>query len=227
MLSAAALRCCSGSLPSCTPPYFWHPRSYKHLFTASGDSKQGSSTGRASWGPAHANRKDLFLLGFYFSYKQWPSLPASDFPRPPSPPASTWCGRKRGLEGTTEPRAESLQRCCSAAPWNCSPSLGLLWAVAANQLCFAATRVWSYLCLCDRQSMYTETAALAWPETLLPFPSSPLPPPLPCRLLKQELLLAPVTEQRLRRGDMLCSCAQSLISNPEDTVSQEECVHRV
>lgn len=149
--------------------------------------------------------------------------PSIRFPPAPLTPGLHLVREEVGPGGDN--RAESLQRCCSAAPWNCSPSLGLPWAVAANRLCFAATRAWSYLCLCDSQSMHTKTAALAWPDTLLPLPSSPPPPP--CRLLKQELLLAPVTEQRLRRGDMLCGCAQSLISNPEDTASQEECVHSV
>lgn len=120
--------------PLLHPTYLWHPRSYKHLFTAGGDSKQRSSAGRASWGPAHANRKDLFLLAFYFSYKQWPSLPASNFPRPPSPPASTWCGRKWGLGGTT-----GLSPCSGVAvllpgtvppPWG---SLGL-WLPTGSAL---------------------------------------------------------------------------------------------
>lgn len=41
-----------------------------------------------SKGPARASRKGLFVLGFYFSYKQWLLLPASDFPRPPQPQPS-------------------------------------------------------------------------------------------------------------------------------------------
>lgn len=67
----------------------------------SSSAQAGRQAGSASQGPARANRKDLFLLGFYFSYKQWPSLPVSDFP-----PAFTWHWRKRGwgqVEDTGEP----------------------------------------------------------------------------------------------------------------------------
>lgn len=101
------------------------------------------------------------MLGFYFSYKQWQSLPASDFPQPPSPPG-LHLAQEEGWPGLGGEQAAEL---CLWGRVLCSdfmvllagklhllhlPPGALFWAVSAEQLCFATPPALSCLCVCRK-----------------------------------------------------------------------------
>lgn len=193
-----------------TPPIYSIPGAIKVCLLPVAALRSPAQAGRASQGPACANRKDLFLRGFYFSDKQWLLLPASDFS-----PASLAPSLHLALEGAWRGQAEDWESCsrwsgvpahlhCSslAALRCCETAFPLLGALlqAADHLC-----LWSQLhghCLVSPSAkarfVHQETPALAWPQPLPP------PPPLPslCRLLEQDVIFAPEAEEVER----LCSC---------------------
>lgn len=115
---SAAVTGCWGSpwlcpIPRPTPHLFMASRSYKHLFTASGSSKQPCAGRQAEHPralPAPTGRI-YFRLVFILATNNGRHSQHPISPWPPSPPAFTWHGRKCGW-GQAEDTVELW-------PWGC------------------------------------------------------------------------------------------------------------